>query len=94
MASLVSLGEQHDPEGSTDGLWWEVLGKACQDCSVVAVGGCYASPDGLVALVLVGGGLVHVDHSLSEVPLGSGAVIDTLKLQDGLVFVLLGLRPE
>lgn len=90
----MALGEQHDAEGGTDGLGREVLGETGEDLAVVTVGGCYASPDGLVALVLVGGGLVHVDHSLSEVPLSSGAIKHTLQAEDGLVLILLDLGSE
>ena len=84
------MGEQHHAESAAHGFGREVVSEAGEDGSGVAVLGGDAAPDGSESLVLLSGlGLVNVDDSLSQVVLGSSAVVDSFKPENGLFGILL-----
>ena len=69
--------------------------EASKDGSSVAVSGSNTAPDGSEPLVFLARlGLVDVNDSLAEVVLSSGSIVDTFESEDGLISVLLHLRPS
>ena len=43
----ISLGEQHDSEGGTDGSGWKIVGESGQNSTSISVGSSNSAPNGL-----------------------------------------------
>lgn len=86
----VSLGEQHHSQGWTHGSWWQVVRESGKDSSVIAVGSTDSSPDGSESFIFLAWSFfVNINNSLSVIVAGSRSIIDSFKVEDALVCVLL-----
>jgi len=87
--SFESVGIQEDSNSASDSSGRKVVLESSDDDTVVTVSSGDLTEDGSVfSVVLQGLGLVDVSNSLTEVERSVVGIIDTLDLQQSLVFVL------
>ena len=90
--SLSMVGVEHNSEGCSHSLGWQVLGKPCSHKSTVAVCFRHSAPDNSIFSVLLESfGLEDVSDFLSEVETCCFLIIGSLDLEESVLFILVSL---